>query len=99
MVDKVERIVSEYAWLCIKRAHVQRPLFGTHERKCLSVTRQDYQLCTRLPPAPAKILCCRTAPRACVPSSSWKAALSAPAARLPGTREALQPAVREHMPG
>ena len=28
MVDKVERTVSEYAWLCIKRAHVQRPLFG-----------------------------------------------------------------------
>jgi hypothetical protein len=31
MVDKVERTVSEYAWLCIKRAHVQRPLFGTSE--------------------------------------------------------------------
>ena len=28
MVDKVERTVSEYAWLCIKRVHVQRPLFG-----------------------------------------------------------------------
>jgi hypothetical protein len=26
MVDKVERTVSEYAWLCIRRAHVQRPL-------------------------------------------------------------------------
>ncbi len=31
MVDKVERTVSEYAWLCIKRADVQRPLFGTHK--------------------------------------------------------------------
>ena len=28
MVDKVEQTVSEYAWLCMKRAHVQRPLFG-----------------------------------------------------------------------
>jgi hypothetical protein len=28
MVDKVERTVSEYAWLCIKRADVQRPLSG-----------------------------------------------------------------------
>jgi hypothetical protein len=28
MADKAERTVSEYAWLCIKRAHVQRPLFG-----------------------------------------------------------------------
>jgi hypothetical protein len=32
MVDKVERTVSEYAWLCIKRAHVQRPLFGNAGR-------------------------------------------------------------------
>jgi hypothetical protein len=28
MADKAERTVSEYAWLCIKRAHVQRSLFG-----------------------------------------------------------------------
>jgi hypothetical protein len=28
MVDKVERTVSEYACLRVKRAHVQRPLFG-----------------------------------------------------------------------
>jgi hypothetical protein len=26
MDDKVERTVSEYAWPCIKRAYVQRPL-------------------------------------------------------------------------
>jgi len=28
MADKVERTVSEYAWLRIKRAHVQRSLIG-----------------------------------------------------------------------
>jgi hypothetical protein len=32
MVDKVERTVSEYAWLSIKCAHVQRPLFGNAGR-------------------------------------------------------------------
>ena len=28
MADKVERTMSDYAWLCIKRAHVQRSLIG-----------------------------------------------------------------------
>jgi hypothetical protein len=32
MVDKAERTVSKYAWLCLKRAHAQRPLFGMRGR-------------------------------------------------------------------
>jgi hypothetical protein len=35
MTDKVERTVIEYAWLCIKRAHVQRSLIGMSARSVL----------------------------------------------------------------
>jgi hypothetical protein len=54
------------------------------------VTRQDYQLCPRLPPAPGGGLSCRTAPHACAPSSSRKAAcpLAQPGCRVPEGRAA-----------
>jgi hypothetical protein len=52
MVDKVERPVSEYAWLCIKRAHVQRPLFGTSGRpKCCRRSVFPPATCPRAAPA------------------------------------------------
>ena len=33
MADKVERTMSDYAWLCTKRAHVQRSLIGMCVRR------------------------------------------------------------------
>ncbi len=39
MADKVERTVIEYAWLCIKRAHVQRSLIGRSGRSSASGQR------------------------------------------------------------